>query len=224
MKSEITKYYDELAKDYDTDRFSNTYGQYIHSQEHTIIKKYLDVKDIQSNLDIACGTGRFLMYANFGVDISKEMVAVAKQKFPDKEINVSDAESLPFKSATLDNALSFHLFMHLDKNQLSKILSDTNRILKKGGSFIFDVPSKKRRKITGYKSKDWHGGFQITKKELQTITNNNWKLVGFHGISFFPIHRIPKKIRKYFIPLDTLLCNSFLKEYASHLIFILEKK
>lgn len=224
MKSEITKYYDELAKDYDADRFNNTYGQYIHNQEHKVIKKYLDEKDIQNNLDIACGTGRFLMYANFGVDISQKMVAVAKQKFHDKEINVSDAETLPFKDNTLNNALSFHLFMHLDKNQLSNILSETNRVLKKGGLFIFDIPSKKRRKITGYKSKDWHGGYQITRKELQTITNREWKLVAFYGISFFPIHRIPKKIRKYFISLDNLLCNSLFKEYASHLIFILEKK
>jgi ubiquinone/menaquinone biosynthesis C-methylase UbiE len=131
VKEEITKYYNDLAKDYDVERFSNSYGAYIHQQENEILKKYLSEKEIEFNLDLACGTGRFLKYADYGVDISQEMVK---------------------------------------------------------------------------------------------ISNSEWELVSYHGIAFFPIHRISVKLRKVFIKLDNLLCNLFLKEYSSYLTFALKKR
>ena len=36
----IHSYYQELAKDYDSDRFANTYGSYIHQQEEKFLLKY----------------------------------------------------------------------------------------------------------------------------------------------------------------------------------------
>jgi len=224
MKKEILNYYNKLANTYDENRFSNTYGKYINSQENKVIKKYLDKNNITKNLDIACGTGRFLNFANYGIDISSEMVKVSKDKFPSKKIIVSDAESMPFNDLFFNNALAFHLFMHLDINQHERILNEVARVIKKDGYFIFDVPSKKRRKFTNYKASSWHGGNQINVSELKTIISNNWELVAYHGIAFFPIHRIPKRFRKFFIKLDNFFSNSFAREYSSHLIFILRKK
>lgn len=224
MKKEITKYYDNLANTYDENRFSNSYGKYIHQQENKIIHKYLNSNDIRNNIDIACGTGRFLHFADFGADISKKMVAFSKEKFSQKNIQIADAENLPFENNFLKNALSFHLFMHLELNQVKNITDEVHRILKKEGYFIFDIPSKKRRKLTHYKTSGWHGANQATVKDILKITGDKWELSNYYGIAFFPIHRIPFKIRKYFIWLDTILCKSPLKEYSSHLIFILKKK
>jgi len=70
MKTEIIKYYDALADTYDTDRFSNSYGDYIHHQELRVLHKYLSKDAIAKNLDVACGTGRFLDFADYGMDIS----------------------------------------------------------------------------------------------------------------------------------------------------------
>ena len=96
MKTEITKYYDKLALQYDKNRFDNSYGNYIDIQENIIVKKYITNDDIARNLDIACGTGRFLRYADYGIDISKEMVSVSRSKFPKKHISIGDIEHLPY--------------------------------------------------------------------------------------------------------------------------------
>ncbi len=224
MKNEITKYYNQLANKYDEDRFSNSYGKYVHSQEKKILERYILTNLNQDNLDLGCGTGRFLEYANFGRDISSEMIKVSQRKYPNKDIAVCDAEHLDFEHERFDNIYSFHVFMHLDMNKVTQIISEAHRILKKNGLFIFDIPSQKRRKFTKYTTDGWHGANQATYKMIQSICQNNWNIVDFHGIAFFPIHRIPKGIRPYFTKLDSTLSNSFVKEYSSHLIFILQKK
>lgn len=221
MKDKITKYYNDLARNYDKNRFSNSYGKYINIQENKILKKYLTIENISKNLDIACGTGRFLNYADYGIDISSEMVAISNNKFPNKKILIGDVENLPFKKSFFKNVFSFHLFMHLEKNQLKGIFEEVSRVIEKEGLFIFDIPSKKRRKLTGYKSNSWHGGNQIYLKKL---IKGKWELVSFHGVAFFPIHLIPKHFRKYIIPLDNLLCNSIFKELSSHIIYIIKKE
>ncbi len=224
MKEEITQYYNDLAKDYDNNRFSNTYGQYIHKQEDEILIRYLGKKNTEFNLDIACGTGRFLKYTDYGIDISKEMVKISRKKFPKKRISIEDAESLSFEDSFFDNVISFHLFMHLNIVSFKTILIEVYRILKTGGYFIFDIPSEKRRKLSGYHSSNWHGGNQMSVKSIRSLIDPEWELVSFHGIAFFPIHRIPNKLRKRIVILDSFMSNSFLKEYSSHLIFILKKK
>jgi ubiquinone/menaquinone biosynthesis C-methylase UbiE len=224
MKEDIVKYYNDLAKDYDIDRFSNSYGQYIHKQEDEILIKYLNENETAFNLDIACGTGRFLKYSDYGIDISKKMVEVSKNKYPLKKISIEDAEHLSFQDSFFDNVISFHLFMHLKVINMSKVLCEVNRVLKKGGYFIFDIPSEKRRKLTGYNSSNWHGANQISVSLLKKLTSSEWELISYYGTAFFPIHLIPKNFRKTIVRLDSLMSKSFLKEYSSHLIFILRKK
>jgi len=158
LKEEIRKYYNQLAKEYDHSRFANSYGQYIHYQEENTLNKYLNKNQIALNLDIACGTGRFLEYAHYGIDLSEEMVKVAKSKFPNHKLSVGEATTLPFQNDFFDNVLSFHLMMHLEKQQLKQILAEVHRVTKKEGYFIFDIPSEKRRKLTRYVSPSWHGG------------------------------------------------------------------
>jgi len=224
LKAEIIKYYDNLAENYDTDRFSNSYGKYIHQQELRILKKYLPLESIDKNLDLACGTGRFLDFAKYGTDISSEMIKVSKSKFPNKDITKGDAEQLHFEDSFFEKVFSFHLLMHLDLESFTKILKEVSRVCVDHGYYIFDIPSKKRRQLFGFKKTSWHGGYQISFNELKSILSTDWHVENFHGIAFFPIHRIPKKLRKFFIWLDTLLCNSIFKEYRSHLVFILRKK
>ena len=40
-KKNIKKYYDDLAPQYDQDRFGNSYGRYIDLQEKAVIEKHL---------------------------------------------------------------------------------------------------------------------------------------------------------------------------------------
>lgn len=219
---EIINYYNKLANSYDTDRFDNTYGKFIDQQERTILNKLLNNKK-EIILDLACGSGRFLNYADYGIDGSEEMVKISQQKFLNKKILLSDAEKTTFENHSIDTIISFHFFMHLNPEKMKKILLECDRILTPKGRIIFDIPSAKRRQLINYKKKDWHGGFSLTNQELKKL-NINFEMKRSFGILFIPIHRIPKKFRQSFIKLDAILSNSFLKEYSSYQIIEFVKK
>jgi len=219
--NEIVNYYDTLANTYDENRFNNTYGQFIDSQERTILDRLLTDKN-KIVLDLACGTGRLLNYASFGVDASPAMAAIAKQKFPEKTILVSHADKIILENNSIDTIISFHFFMHLDEQKIDNILQECNRVLKENGRIIFDIPSRKRRNLFGYKNAGWHGSTSFLVEDLKL--KSNFKLKKTIGFLLLPIHRFPRWSRKFLIPLDSFLANSFLKEYSSYLIIELEKK
>lgn len=224
MNEEIKAYYNNIASDYQASRFSNSYGQFIHQQESVILDKYLDKTAPLNCLDLACGTGRFLAYASHGVDISENMLKIAQEKYPNRDLQMAAGEDLPFENDYFQQVLSFHLMMHLQHEDLKRILNEVHRVTKKEGLFIFDIPSAKRRKLTRYTAKSWHGGNQIYIHELKQMLGNQWNLLEYQGIAFFPLHRIPKSLRPMARPLDSWFCASTFKELASHLVVVLQKK
>lgn len=221
MDSPIKDYYENLATTYDENRFANSYGQFIDHQERQILNRWIQKQ--AAILDMGCGTGRFLEYATHGLDVSQNMLNEAQQKFPKKKLVASSATKTPFEKATFNTVFSFHVLMHLDRNTTNQVFQEVDRILKKEGTFIFDVPSKKRRTLTNYKTQNWHGANHFTIAEIQEQVGEKWKIEACQGILFLPIHRLPVWLRQPFRWLDTLLCRSFLKEYASYLVFKMTK-
>lgn len=223
MQQDIIKtYYNNLAAEYDTNRFGNTYGQYIDRQEKKIVGKLLQNNKKDATLDLACGTGRFLEFAKYGVDISPQMLLEARKKYADCELFEGSALNTPFKSELFETILSFHFVMHLNTDTTIQLMKEAHRLLKKGGKLIVDFPSKHRRKLVNYQSDNWHAANHFTPHEVANLTDG-WKLKEYYGILFFPIHRFPFSIRKPMRNVDTLLCHSFLRRYASYQIIVLEK-
>jgi SAM-dependent methyltransferase len=218
--NKIITYYENLAESYDEDRFENAYGKFIDKQERDLLDKVLTDSN-EVILDLACGSGRLLNYANFGIDASPKMIEIAKQKFKNKSIFLADAEKTQFETNSIDTIISFHFFMHLEQDKINKIFEECDRILKKNGRIIFDVPSKKRRELLNFKSNEWHGAFSTSFAELKL--NPYFQLNRTFGLLFFPIHRFPKFIRKFLVKFDLLIANSFLKEYSSYLIIEFKK-
>lgn len=217
----IIAYYDNLASLYDEDRFENEYGKFIDKQERTILSVLLKNQN-EIVLDLACGSGRLLNFATIGSDGSSEMIKIAQKKFPEKKIYLNDASNLPFENESIDTIFSFHFFMHLDQMKIDAILNECKRVLKPNGRIIFDIPSKKRRKLLKFKTNEWHGAYSSSLKEL--MMNADFRISSVHGILFFPIHRFPTFLRKFFTKLDLLLANSLFKEYSSYLIIEFKKK
>lgn len=93
-----------------------------------------------SILDVACGTGDLTLdllrrgHRVTGVDLSEQMLALAKGKAPSATYLVADAEALPFADASFDAvtcAFGIRNFVHLEKG-----LDEMLRVLKPGGRLV----------------------------------------------------------------------------------------
>ena len=91
-------------------------------------------------LDVACGTGDMVVELMkqgctvTGVDISEEMLEVARFKVQGSRLMVADAEHLPFEDSTFDAvtcAFGVRNFVHLEQG-----LSEMLRVLKPGGTMV----------------------------------------------------------------------------------------
>jgi demethylmenaquinone methyltransferase/2-methoxy-6-polyprenyl-1,4-benzoquinol methylase len=91
-------------------------------------------------LDVACGTGDMVVELQkhgcnvTGVDLSKEMMAIARQKAPAATYMLADAERLPFPDGAFDAvtcAFGVRNFVHLEQG-----LKEMLRVLKPGGRMV----------------------------------------------------------------------------------------
>jgi demethylmenaquinone methyltransferase/2-methoxy-6-polyprenyl-1,4-benzoquinol methylase len=127
--------FDEIARDYDRMNHLMTAGL-----DRCWRKRA--VQDLHGKvLDVACGTGDMVVellrtrhaasLQVTGVDLSEEMLAIAKRKAPQAEYRLADAEHLPFGDASFDAvtcAFGIRNFVHLEQG-----LGEMVRVLKPGG-------------------------------------------------------------------------------------------
>jgi|JI7StandDraft_1071085.scaffolds.fasta_scaffold02261_5 ubiquinone/menaquinone biosynthesis C-methylase UbiE len=219
----VRDYYDQLAPEYDLNRFGNTYGRYIDAQERTFLKRFLQ-KGEGNILDAGCGTGRLSNFATHGADISLEMLKIAASKYPDKTFINGSITTMPFEDTFFDLVFSFHVMMHQSANSLTVVLQEMYRLLKPGGYFVFDFPSAHRRNLLRQTSTGWHAATSFRISDIREHINQHWKLVLYKGVAFLPIHRIPVFIRPVLLPVDELLSVSPIRHYASYLIIVLQKQ
>ena len=219
----IIEYYNQLASDYDENRFGNSYGQFIDFLERKILNKIFKTKS-NKVLDLACGSGRLSNYATSGADASEEMLKIAKKKFPKNEFFLAQSNQLPFENESFERCFTFHFIMHLNKENFEKTINEVHRILSKNGTFVFDIPVKNRRKILNQNKADWHAALSFDQKEIEKLINNKFEIKRKFGILFIPIHRIPTQFRKFFLTFDFLLSNfGLLKNFSSYHIYELKK-
>ena len=142
---EMGKYWAEIADQNQTDR------------QILFIKNTLKPEGFM--LDFACGTGRHLIplskegYSAVGLDISANLLRIAKSRWRNAQLVRADMRFLPFKPETFSAAVSMdtsfgYLPTEQDDLQSLKALHDA---LIKGGLLIVDVFNRERL-ILKYKS------------------------------------------------------------------------
>lgn len=132
-KKDVIEFFDRLAPCWDADMIRND----------EIINKILDgagVKEGVNVLDVACGTGVLIpdylernVASVTGMDISPEMIKIAKSKFPQENVKFicGDVEILTFEDK-FDCIVVYNAFPHFpEQERLVKTLAG---MLKAGGT------------------------------------------------------------------------------------------
>lgn len=219
----VIDYYDELADSYDHARFANSYGQYLDALERNILRAWLSGVDKAATVDLGCGTGRLLDFAMLGVDGSARMLGHAAQKFPDRQLIHADLKSIPLKSNGVTTALCFHVLMHLDVASVQSFFRDAARVVRQGGVLIVDIPSAPRRDLGKRRPSGWHGDTAATLADIRRWAGAEWQVRGWRGLLFFPIHRLPPRLRPMLRHLDAWIGRTWLARYSSYYVIQLER-
>lgn len=92
-----------------------------------------------SVVDVGCGTGRLEPYlaakglSPHGIDLSPEMIRVARRDHPGFDFDVADLRALPFDDASLAGLVCWYSLMFLAPADRPTAFSELARVLKPGG-------------------------------------------------------------------------------------------
>lgn len=125
--------YDKIAHNYE-DTFD---GKFTRSFKEELLAR-VALKPMYKVLDVACGTGELLAMLNqkcsiqgAGIDISDEMIKVAKARYGAFDFRISGCAPLPFEDGSFDVITVSAAFHHFPKPNW--FAAEAFRVLKEGG-------------------------------------------------------------------------------------------
>jgi ubiquinone/menaquinone biosynthesis C-methylase UbiE len=92
--------------------------------------------------DIGCGTGRLEPYlaarglSPRGIDLSPEMIRVARRDHPAFGFDVADLRELPFENASLAGVICWYSLMYLAPSERPAAFSELARVVRPGGYLV----------------------------------------------------------------------------------------
>ena len=93
-------------------------------------------------VDVGCGTGRLEPYlaaqglSPSGIDLSPEMIRVARRDQPGFSFDVADLRDLPFGDATLAGVVCWYSLMYLAPADRPAAFGELARVVKPGGYLV----------------------------------------------------------------------------------------
>lgn len=143
MGTEFNQLFDEWAHTYDSfvagkdDQYKEVFAHYDTILDDVVTKSSGIV------LEFGVGTGNLTNkmldagYRVYGIEPSKEMRAIAKQKLP-KEVFVADGDFLNFEvPEQIDTIVSTYAFHHLTDEEKRIAVEKYSQLLNKGGKIVF---------------------------------------------------------------------------------------
>jgi ubiquinone/menaquinone biosynthesis C-methylase UbiE len=201
------------------------FEEYVYLYPLNIIKKYLQSNHI--GVDIGCGDCRITSILAktigkvYGVDNQIKPLQFAQRLVKAENLTLTQANCLrlPFKNSTFDVAFVFDVIEHIPFCQISQLLSEVCRILKKNGFMFLTTPNIKNTLRSKGKIPEKHH-FELSYKEILTLLkNHNLKLIEFRGVYPRPFskkwHRHIKKREYLYATMTQLgkwfpcLCDTF---------------
>lgn len=206
----MTKFSESYRKSHSSlgygDHYSKTYEHGYYAQQWQQIEKplleqifdALEKKDDIRYLDFACGTGRILTVAEkffnntTGVDISPEMLRVAKEVCKDSRLVQQDITKFPLQGE-FDIITAFRFFLNAESALAHDVLSVFNKLLpERNGILILNIHVNRssplgmfyelRNKIKGTKTANTKSYREFRK----ILEDNNFEIEKVYWYSFLP--------------------------------------
>jgi SAM-dependent methyltransferase len=109
-------------------------------------------------LEIGCGVGRLMQPGYHGVDISENMLKIAKKRNPDcffSLVEYNEFLFLPYECRTFDCIYSYLVFQHLKPDSVRQYINEASVALVHGGLFIFQfIEGTEREPFSNHYSRD----------------------------------------------------------------------
>ena len=168
------------------DRYAQTYDSGFMGKGsrrfYTDLIKALDVKDGDAVLDAGCGTGSILAFIGrqrkiqgFGLDVSENMIGLAKEKNPDFSFVTGDCAALPYADESMDVVMACMAYHHFpDQEQFRK---EALRVLKPGGSLYISDPRFPWFMRSIFNACFREAGFHTTKKNAADFEKTGFRHV-----------------------------------------------
>jgi ubiquinone/menaquinone biosynthesis C-methylase UbiE len=129
---------------------SNYADKFIDELNHKHLDRLLLKSFIEENInrgriiDLGCGPGQTTKFLSdhdvsdiVGVDISEQMIAVARRLHPHLIFEVGDMLNLPYPEKSFGSAIAFYSIVHFDITEVDKAFKEICRVLKDEGEFLF---------------------------------------------------------------------------------------
>jgi ubiquinone/menaquinone biosynthesis C-methylase UbiE len=108
--------------------------------------------------DLGCGPGRITAHLHalgvdiFGIDLSPEMISVARQTHPELRFEVGSMTALELEDESLGAAVAWFSTVHTPPELLPTIFAECHRVLTPGGHFLlaFKVGDEHRHRDQAY--------------------------------------------------------------------------
>nr|SBO92619.1 methyltransferase [Nonomuraea gerenzanensis] len=108
--------------------------------------------------DLGCGPGRVTAHLHalgvdaFGVDLSPEMIAVARKSHPGLRFEVGSMTALDLADGAVGGAVLWYSTVHTPPELLPKVFAEVHRVLAPGGQFLiaFKAGAERRHLSRGY--------------------------------------------------------------------------
>ena len=108
--------------------------------------------------DVGCGPGYVTRHLHdlgvdaFGIDLSPEMVAIARRDYPDLRFEVGTMTDLDLADGSVTGVIAFWSVIHVPDHSVAGVFGEFRRVLRPGGPLLvgFHVGDEKRHRSEGY--------------------------------------------------------------------------
>jgi len=136
---ELIRGYDRLAHEY-AERFCHELDG--KPFDRSLLRRFAEAIPGGTVCDIGCGPGHVAAHlgslgiAVVGVDMSPQMVAEARRRYPSITFQVGNMLDLRMETGTLGGVVALYSIIHLEPNMLLQAFREMNRVLRPGGLLL----------------------------------------------------------------------------------------